>query len=143
MKSQIATANKHEPTSINEGKFHFNPNLDTNLLDQNFGKNLAFGRKMFSTFIDNIDSDIQELESSISHMDYAVIQTVTHKIKYNFSWVGLPELSDLTCQLELSAINHSEEVTDQYTKLKALLDDKYGIIMEELKRIESQLNSLK
>ena len=143
MKSQFALADKPEPTSTIDVKFHFNPELDTILLCQNFGNNLNFGQKMFRTFIDTIDTDIQELESGINRMDYEAIQKVTHKIKNNFSWVGLPLLSKLTCQLELSANNHSEEVTTQYTKLKALLDANYSTIKEELKRINTHLNSLK
>ncbi len=142
MKSHLARAYKQEPSLAFEVKYQFNQELDTNLLNQNFGNNLNFGQKIFSTFINNIDSDIEELKSAVDALDYEAIQKVTHKIKNNFSWVGLPRLSELTSQLELSAINNSAEVTTHYTKLKVLLDTKYGIVAEELKRINSHLNSL-
>ncbi len=141
MKSQFACAYKQEPSSAFKTNYQFNPELDTILLNQNFGSNLDFGLKIFTTFINTIDADIQELESSVDNLDYDTIQKVTHRIKNNFRWVGLPKLSELTSQLELSAINYSAEVTRQYTKLKVLLDAKYGIIKGELKRINSHLNS--
>jgi HPt (histidine-containing phosphotransfer) domain-containing protein len=121
--------------SDNRGAFEFDKGLDVTFLATTYGANLSFGAKMFGIFVSSIHLELDALEASATHKDYPTIRAIAHKIKNNFTWVGLAELSVLTAQIETLARQEKSSVIS--------LVDTLGIRCREcMPSVEAQYRSL-
>jgi len=55
---------------------------------------------MFETFVESIEPELQALEQAFQAQDLVAIKRITHKIKPNFSMVGLPKYHLIAMELE-------------------------------------------
>jgi len=108
--ANISQAERHSISNIHNPHFIFNENLDADFLSDTYGNNLSFGAKMFGLFLRTIPSDLQELSRAVKDLDYPMVQAVAHKIKNNFTWVGLSKLSKVTHDLEDLARAKSDKI---------------------------------
>jgi len=87
-------------SSQNSAKYTFNENLNVEFLNKTYGENLSFCEKMFGIFLSTTDADMITLMEYIQHNNYEAVRALSHKIKNNFTWVGLPKLSKMMYDLE-------------------------------------------
>lgn len=120
--------------------FKFSDNLDTEFLTKTYNDNLAFGEKMFSIFVKTNPTDMQELEAAIGIIDYEVIRSIAHKIKNNYTWVGLSEMSSLMYKIETAAKAKAPELIPLYQNLKKAQKDNVLFVLSEHKRLMEYLN---
>ncbi len=132
---KILEVSTQAPESNNQVPFEFSKDLDAAFLSATYGSNLAFGVKMFGIFVNSIQQDLDILESSATNNDYSTMRAIAHKIKNNFTWVGLSELSKLTGQIETLA---SEENSSVVSVVKDLGDK----CSARLPFVEAQYRSL-
>ena len=100
-----SNATNYKAAALNE-KFIFNKELNAEFLEQSYSQNLGFGQKMFSIFLGSIEKDMEILTCALRANDYAGIKEIAHKIKNNFTWVGLPNLSKLMNSIENLSLIH-------------------------------------
>ena len=121
------------PPLINS--FVFSEELNAEFLNSTYGENLDFGKKMFSIFLQTIDQDIKELKSHLAEVNYAGIGSVAHKIKNNFTWVGLPQLSSLMYELEIAAKASNPNVKELYANIEDKFKAGHRNIESEYQRL--------
>lgn len=120
-------------------KFKFNEKLNAEFLQNSYGENLEFGRKMFKIFLSTIEEDIDFLTKSLESNDYQGMQDIAHKIKNNFTWVGLPTMSSVMYKIETAAKEKSVSVTTHYNELMDLFQNDHKLVQEEYDRLASYL----
>ena len=120
--------------------FEFNSDLNAEFLKNSYGENLEFGMKMFSIFLATIEEDIEILTHSMEAKDYQGVQDIAHKIKNNFTWVGLPKLSSVMYKIELAAKEKSENVVTHYNELMDMFHIEHKLVQKEYDRLSIHLS---
>lgn len=120
--------------------FEFNNELNAEFLSSSYGENLEFGMKMFSIFLATIEEDIEILTHSMEAKDYHGVKDIAHKIKNNFTWVGLPKLSSVMYKIELAAKEKSENVISHYNDLMDIFHTEHMLVQKEYDRLNSHLS---
>ncbi len=124
---------------VNANKFAFNKELNVAFLERSYSQNLQFGQKMFRIFLSTIDQDMEELSTAIYDNDYNSIKKITHKVKNNFTWVGLPILSSIMHKIEHAAKNNSNQVTALHEKFLIQFQNEYVLVKQEYERMSQYL----
>lgn len=122
--------------SQNSSKQIFNKHLNVEFLNKTYGNNLLFCSKMFGLFLASTTQDMTAIESAISEQRFTVVKDLAHKIKNNFTWVGLPVLSKKMYALETMAGVQSSEVSVLFEEIK-------GLHEKDLVHVQSQYDKLK
>lgn len=125
-----------ELSNHNSPSYNFSQDLNVEFLNKTYGHNLSFCANMFKVFLSTIVVDMNNLKNAISANDFLQTEAIAHKIKNNFIWVGLPQLSKQMYEIETKA---REESTD----LKQLLMDLTASFDQSLKYVESEFINLK
>ena len=97
--------------------YSFSTSLNDAFLSKTYGSNMSFCQKMFKIFIDSAQSDMDKLASSVKSNDFTEIKSIAHKIKNNFTWVGLPKLSEQMYNIENLARNQESGIQQKYNEL--------------------------
>jgi PAS domain S-box-containing protein len=87
-------------TELEEKMYSFNPRLDVNYLIGLYENNIEYATGLFAIFLENIQQDWTEIKAIAEGDDYAALYQVVHKIKPNFSMVGLTWITRSMEQLE-------------------------------------------
>lgn len=123
--------------------FEFSQQLDTEFLTNTYKDNLEFGEKMFNIFVRTNPIDMSELDLAIGRTDYEVIRGIAHKIKNNYTWVGLKELSAIMYKIETAAKAKSPELIGLYQSLKTKQEEKVSVVIDEHNRMKEFLGDQK
>lgn len=121
-------------------KFEFNKKLNAEFLQNSYGANLEFGKKMFKIFLSTIEEDIEFLTRSLESNDYQAMQDIAHKIKNNFTWVGLPTMSSVMYKIENAAKEKSVTITTYYDELMDMFHNDHSLVQKEYDRLNSYLS---
>lgn len=120
-------------------EFVFNEKLNAEFLKNSYSANLEFGKKMFSIFLSTIEEDVEILTNSLESNDYKGMQDIAHKIKNNFTWVGLPKMSSVMYKIEMAAKEKSVSVTKHYNELMDLFQEDHKLVQQEYDRMDEFL----
>lgn len=131
--------NTNRNTAPSTKSFAFNQKLNSEFLEQSYSQNLEFGHKMFSIFLRTINEDINTLNNALKANDYSGIKDIAHKIKNNFTWVGLPRLSSLMYKVEKAAADKSVTVVEHHKELMSNFKKEHQLVKEEYDRINEFL----
>lgn len=131
--------NARAKTPASTAGFEFNKELNAEFLSNSYGENLEFGMKMFSIFLATIEEDIQILTNSMESQDYQGVGDIAHKIKNNFTWVGLPKLSSVMYKIELAARERSKNVVNHYNDLMDMFHNEHTLVQKEYDRLNNHL----
>jgi len=102
--------------------YKFSNSLNTAFLQKTYGSNMAFCQKMFKIFLGSAQSDMDLLANSVKANDFVEIKGIAHKIKNNFTWVGLPQLSEQMYQIENLAREKKMGIKEKYQEMKSDFD---------------------
>jgi len=122
-------------------EFVFSEKLNAEFLNSTYQYDLNFGRKMFNLFLKSIDEDMNQLIQSIADQEWEESRSIAHKIKNNFTWVGLPQLSSLMYKIENAARDRSGSIVELKESLVSQFQDGYENVREELNRLSAYLES--
>ena len=128
-----------QEVEVNHG-YKFSDKLNAEFLQESYGNNLEFGKKMFSIFLESIDGDLEDLQLAIHAKDYVHVKGVAHKIKNNFTWVGLPQLSSVMYKLEMAAGNKSQTLKDDFNEFLSLFKQERVTVDTEYTRLSDHLS---
>jgi len=120
-------------------EFSFNSKLNVEFLEKSYSGNIGFAKRMFSIFLSTIDEDLTNLDNYIRLNDYQGIKDVAHKVKNNFTWVGLPMMSSIMYKIESSAREESDFVHELYSDFVAIFQERHSLVKEEYNRINTYL----
>lgn len=137
IKNSTQTDNNSTPTSSN---FTFSKELNSEFLEQSYSNNLEFGKKMFSIFLATIEADISLLTHSLQANDFNGLKDIAHKIKNNFTWVGLPQMSSVVYKIEMAAADKSVSVVTYYNELMDIFNNEHKLVQKEYNRMVEYLN---
>lgn len=127
----ISVSNGNSIRSNHNSTFVFNENLNVEFLAETYGSNLSFGAKMFGIFLKTIQRDLAILEASANSLDFEGMIGIAHKIKNNFTWVGLPVLSQLTYRVENMAREEEASVVSVIQELMKKSKETYPYVEQQ------------
>ena len=119
--------------------FIFSEKLNADFLNSSYGENLDFGKKMFSIFLSTIESDIEILSSGIKEEDFKRVSDVAHKIKNNFTWVGLPRLRSLMYRIESAAKEEDLIMSQLFEEMITQFEADHDLVKNEYDRLNLHL----
>lgn len=128
-------------SSVKNVKFKFNSDLNTNYLEELYQEDIERAGMMFDLFLKVIDSEFEKLEKYMVQKDWKAFASQAHKIKPNFSMVGLTDLSDNMKKFE-DARKYAEVreyVEKSFETVKEIFADGKKIISSECKRIQEYI----
>ncbi|HVB03707.1 MAG TPA: ATP-binding protein [Chitinophagaceae bacterium] len=79
--------------SIISRNYEFNHRLDDSYLNELYEQNVDYAIGLFTIFIDNIDQEWKEIGKATDDGNIELVRQLVHKIKPNFSMVGLTWIS--------------------------------------------------
>ena len=117
--------------------FHFNERLDRDFLQMVYEGDLSYAGDIFEIFLAHSINEMDELGSAIENQDWEATRRISHKLKPNFSMVGLPQLEQKMGQIEMCANlqNNVEIIAGIYENLKSSLTTFIPVLKEDLERI--------
>ncbi len=127
-------------TENTEKEFVFSEKLNAEFLNATYQYDLNFGKNMFDLFLKSIDEDLNTLIQNVDDLNYEETRSIAHKIKNNFTWVGLPQLSSLMYKIENAAKERSESISELKDNLISQFQSGYNNVKAELERLDAYLN---
>lgn len=123
-------------------EFQFNDLLDRNFLEMVYEGDLSYAGDIFEIFLTHSIIEMDELGSAIENQDWENTRRISHKLKPNFSMVGLPQLEEKMGQIEMSANlkNNVEIIPDIYNDLRSSLDFYIPLLKEDLQKIKQAIS---
>lgn len=116
--------------------FVFNAQLDGEYLSSLYENNLRYAADLFAVFVKNIQSDMEAALAYFDHQQWEQLKMQVHKIKPNFSMVGLPQLSQLVQQVELLLKQAQyEEARNEFLHIVNLLEVYFPVVQADLNRM--------
>jgi HPt (histidine-containing phosphotransfer) domain-containing protein len=104
----------------------YNELIDPAILSSLYENDYAFIQKIFQSFLDNnIDGDLQQIESCFTSGDTDGFRKVIHKLKPAFGFVGLTSIEEQCRELELLCVSGRSlndltgKITDLLTSTRA------------------------
>lgn len=99
----------------------YNELIDPAILSTLYENDHIFIQKIFQSFLDNnIDGDIQQIESCFTSGDTDGLRKVIHKLKPAFGFVGLTSIEEQCREMELLCVS-GRSLTDLNGKITDLL----------------------
>lgn len=118
--------------------FKFDERLDTKYLQKLYTGNCAYATSLFEVFVQCMEMDWEELKQALIHKDWKSLKDLVHKVKPNFSMVGLTWITGMMEEV------YSELKTNNIKKAVLLLanvqkemDKMMPLIKSELARMEA------
>lgn len=113
----IGSAVRVQNSNTLPNTYKFSTSLNTSFLEKTYKSNLGFCEKMFKIFLDSAQADIDLLESHVRANNFDEVKTIAHKIKNNFTWVGLPDLSEQMYHIENLARGRQSGIPEMFQEL--------------------------
>lgn len=128
------------PAEDNSEAFKFDERLDTAYLQKLYSGNCSYAMSLFEVFIECMEKDWDAVQQAIRDEDLTTLKNLVHKVKPNFSMVGLTWITDMMQQV-YNALKEEDN-----NKAFALLDKVHDqmnnfmpLVKEELVKMESFL----
>lgn len=80
--------------------YHFSPELDSESLEEIYEGDLDYALCMFQTYVETLGDELILLQQVKEKKEVVEIRKIVHKVKPNFSMVGLPKLYHAAVKLE-------------------------------------------
>jgi len=106
--------------SLDENSFKFDERLDTAYLHKLYAGNCAYALSLFEVFLECMEKDWQEIQKAVEDKDWQQLKNLVHKVKPNFSMVGLTWITAM--------------MQDVYGKLKQGSDETAVPLLEEVQK---------
>jgi CheY-like chemotaxis protein len=125
-----------EDTANMEG-FKFNPVLDVAYLNKLYAADGQSAIGLFQVFLDCMSEDWQLLQEAIQKKDWQRLKGLVHKLKPNFSMVGLTNLTKMMQvayeDLQQGNVDHALE---QLAHIQKEMDRNSPLVEKELERMQ-------
>jgi len=122
-------------------QFTFHTDLDYVRLEEQYGGKLEFCEKIFSLFLQTIDTELDMLDQAMRVKDYANIKAVFHKIKNNFIHIGCVQLGEMCSNLEECATLEALDLESKVFQFKVAYQRKHSAIKQQHQNLQTYLAS--
>jgi HPt (histidine-containing phosphotransfer) domain-containing protein len=124
----------------NTRNFQFNSLLDQRVLDEVYGGDLEYAGEIFEMVLTYSAEEIKNLDTAIETQDWAVASRIAHKLKPNFSMVGLSDLEEKMYQIEKEAESNPQIIKQLFNEITSALEVFFPIIEKDLQKIKNLTN---
>lgn len=130
----ITASQSEEQASV----FKFDEQLDTAYLQKLYSGNFSYAMSLFEVFIECMEKDWQEIQRAIKDKDFTTLKNLAHKVKPNFSMVGLTWVTNMMQDAynELKQEDH-EKALAKIDEIREEMDRFMPLIKKELSRMEN------
>lgn len=120
-----------------EVSFNFNVLLDQDFLQMVYEGDLSYAGDIFEIFLTHSVKEMDELGQAIDLQDWDATRRISHKLKPNFSMVGLPQLEEKMGQIEMLANlqNNVEAIPGIFLDIQSSLTAYIPILEDDLEKI--------
>ena len=118
---------------------HFHPAFNQERLKAQFGTDIQYMAMIFAHFVPLIGPDVEAIEWAAKAHDVPQLMRSIHKIKSNFSMVGLLEVEKACLSAEHQLMNVLDFPEAEIQHLIQLLNQALGFITQENQRLTSFL----
>lgn len=91
--------NQEELPIGDSGDFKFDEQLDVVYLNKLYAGNCSYAMSLFEVFLECMEADWEEIDDALSREDWVSLKNLVHKVKPNFSMVGLTWLTRMMQEL--------------------------------------------
>ncbi len=124
--------------------FRFNENLDINTLQMYYADDLDYALQMFEVFQEVYPDELERLEKNYDQQNWTEFFKGIHKLKSNFTMVGLPALTQLFEDIEkFKKDEGANEVSDLYEHFREEQSRIIPIVDEQIEALRRHLNTAK
>ncbi|MBK8500963.1 MAG: Hpt domain-containing protein [Saprospiraceae bacterium] len=123
----------------NSEKFQFNSLLDQSVLDEVYGGDLEYAGEIFEMVLTYSVDEIKNLNTAIETQDWEATSRIAHKLKPNFSMVGLSDLEEKMYQIEKEAESNPQIIPQLFEEITSALEIYFPIIEKDLQKIKNLL----
>ncbi|ATL47827.1 hypothetical protein COR50_11995 [Chitinophaga caeni] len=122
----------------NYSGYEFHPKLDVRYLNSLYESNIGYAVDLFEIFVMTMEEEMQKLLNTAKNKDLEQLKFQVHKIKPNFSMVGLTWITGKMETLEdyLRKNNDVDVVTEMLTSVQQEVIEFFPIIKEELGKMQ-------
>ena len=119
--------------------FQFNPELDTNFLQDLFDGDLEYATQVFGDFLQSLPEYWMEVETAFASGNLVTLKAAVHKCKTLFGYVGHTKLLHLLQAFEslCGTAREIEAVAVEYRELNIKKEQGTEMIKEEFKRLQA------
>ena len=118
-------------------KFQFNSQLDRHVLNEVYGGDLEYAAEIFEMVLTYSVEEIRNLKTAIDREDWTAASRTAHKLKPNFSMVGLTDLEEKMYQIEKEAETNPQVIRRLFEEITSALDIYFPIIEDDLQKIKN------
>jgi HPt (histidine-containing phosphotransfer) domain-containing protein len=126
--------------NYNTGNFQFNSLLDQRVLDEVYGGDLEYAGEIFEMVLTYSAEEIKNLDTAIETQDWGAASRIAHKLKPNFSMVGLSDLEEKMYQIEKEAESNPQIIKQLFNEITSALEVFFPIIEKDLQKIKNLTN---
>lgn len=125
------------PSEPSTGEFRFDPVLDTSYLYKLYHGNSQYALSLFEVFQESMETDWRQLLLAKANEDWVTLKNLTHKLKPNFSMVGLTWVTGLMQEAyNFLKEGSNEKAVSVLNEVQIELDRYMPLIKTELKRMQ-------
>lgn len=122
--------------------YQFQPTLDTKFLNALYENNLGYASDLFEVFVRTIQDEMGKIRLLLESKDWEAMGFQVHKLKPNFSMVGLTgiaaKMQTLENYLKSNQLEqHLPEIPGLFSEVEAALHTNMPIVEEELKNMRA------
>jgi CheY-like chemotaxis protein/HPt (histidine-containing phosphotransfer) domain-containing protein len=118
--------------------FKFDERLDTAYLQKLYSGNFSYAVSLFEVFIECMEKDWDDIQHAVEEKDFITLKNLVHKVKPNFSMVGLTWITDMMQQVyNHLKQNNNQDALERIEDVHKELEDFMPLIKRELSRMES------
>lgn len=126
----------------NTNGYQFQPALDIKFLNALYENNLGYASDLFEVFVRTIQEEMGKIKKLLEDKDWEAMGFQVHKLKPNFSMVGLTgiaaKMQTLENYLKSNQLEqHLPEIPGLFGEVEASLDANMPIVEEELKKMRA------
>lgn len=121
----------------NMSGYEFHPGLDVRYLNTLYESNIGYAIDLFEIFVMNIREEVDKLVAIAKQKDWESLKFQVHKIKPNFSMVGLTWITQKMEALEgyLRKAGDLEKIPAMLDEITSEVDKHYPVVEQELQRM--------
>ncbi len=123
--------------------YKFSEDLDVAYLNEFYSEDVERAQVMFGIFLDTIDNEIISLQKALDERDWEKFVSIAHKIKPNFSMVGLTHLTESMEDFEQGKTNLSlrQKIIEDFNLNMEKVEKGKKVIENELLKMNQYLKT--
>lgn len=134
---EAETATPGAETPRDPGTFQFDNRLDTLYLEKLYSGNSAYAMSLFEIFIECMGKDWEDIQEAVAGGDFIALKNLVHKVKPNFSMVGLTWVTAMMQEAYNSLKEGDQEnALAKIGEVQQELEQFMPLIKEEFARME-------